>query len=45
MERARADLSAARRDVDSAQRVVEDAQQLLDRTRTADLTAPPGAIV
>jgi multidrug resistance efflux pump len=45
LDRVRADLAAARRDVDSAQHVVDDAQRLFDRSRAADVTAPPGATV
>jgi multidrug resistance efflux pump len=45
LDRARADLDVARRDVDSAQLVVEDALRLYDRSRTAEVTAPAGAIV
>jgi len=45
LERARADLAAARRDVESAQLVADNAQQIFDRSRMADVTAPPGATV
>jgi multidrug resistance efflux pump len=45
LDRARADLAAARRNVETAELVAEDAQRLFDRSRAADVTAPPGATI
>jgi hypothetical protein len=45
LDRARGDLAAAERDVESAQHVVGRRQRLFDRSRSADVTAPPGAII
>jgi multidrug resistance efflux pump len=45
LDRGRADLAAATRDAEAAARLVDEAQRLFDRQRSADVTAPAGALV